>query len=51
MLESLLSIHVADDGAITEVFEIICPMTGFRTRHSVTHLGEGIFQSEDLGPA
>jgi hypothetical protein len=50
-MQELIDVLVDDNGTITEVFDVICQMTGFRTRHVVEHLGEGVFRSEDLGPS
>ncbi|MDQ3926748.1 MAG: hypothetical protein M3272_07180 [Actinomycetota bacterium] len=40
-----------EDGTVIEEIERICPMTGFRTRWSLPHLGDtGYYQSDELGP-
>ena len=49
VMERVLDIELTEDGGITEEIEIICCMTGFRTRFLIHHLGEGIFRSVELG--
>jgi hypothetical protein len=39
------------NGTVTEEIELICTMTGFRSRFLVHHLGEGIFRSVELAPS
>jgi hypothetical protein len=51
MLERLLDIEVSQNGTVTEEMELICPMTGFRRRFLVHHIGEGFFRSAELGPS
>jgi len=42
---------VLEDGTVIEEIERICPITGFRTRWSLPHLGDtGYYQSDELGP-
>jgi hypothetical protein len=48
MMERLLDIEVTEYGTVTEEFELICCMTGFRRRWLVHHLGEGFFRSVEL---
>ncbi len=50
MVERLLDIEVTRYGTVIEELEIACPMTGFRMRLLVEHLGEGCYRSVDLGP-
>ena len=50
MMERLLEVEKAGaDGTILEEVELICAMTGFRSRFLVHHMGEGFFRSVDLG--
>ena len=51
MLERSLGIEVTEYGTVTEEIEIICAMTGFRSRFLVHYLGEGFFRSVELGPS
>ena len=51
MMEKLLDIEVTEYGAITEEIELICTMTGFRSRFLIHHIGEGFFRSVELGPS
>jgi hypothetical protein len=51
MMERLLEIEIGAYGTILEEVELICTMTGFRSRFLVHHLGEGFFRSVDLGPS
>jgi hypothetical protein len=52
MLERLLDIEVSEEyGTLTEEIELICPMTGFRRRSFVHHIGEGFFRSIELEPS
>ena len=48
MLERLVDIEVSEDGTVTEEIELICCMTGFRSRFLVHHIGEGFFRSVEL---
>lgn len=48
MLERLLDIEITEYGTVTEEIELICCMTGFRSRFLVHHLGEGFFRSVQL---
>ena len=50
MLETLIGVDVTAHGTIIEELEVVCCMTGFRTRLLVEHLGEGFFRSIELGP-
>jgi hypothetical protein len=51
MMERLLDIEVTEYGTITEEIELICAMTGFRSRFLIHHIGEGFFRSVELGPS
>lgn len=51
MLERLIDIEVSEYGTVTEEIELICPMTGFRRRFLVHHIGEGFFRSVELKPS
>ena len=51
MLERLLDIEITEYGTVTEELELICTMTGFRSRFLIHHMGEGIFRSVGLGPS
>ena len=51
MMERLLEIEIGADGTILEEVELICAMTGFRSRFLIHHVGEGFFRSVDLGPS
>ena len=51
MMEKLLDIEITEHGAITEEIELICTMTGFRSRFLIHHIGEGFFRSVRLGPS
>jgi len=51
MMERLLDIEITEYGTVTEEFELICTMTGFRSRFLIHHLGEGFFRSVALGPS
>ena len=51
MMEKLLDIEITEYGTIIEEIELICCMTGFRSRFLVHHLGEGLFRSVALGPS
>ena len=49
VMERLLDVEVAEDGAITEEVELICCMTGFRSRFLIHHIGdEHFYQSIEL---
>ena len=48
MVERLVDMEVTEDGTVTEEFELICTMTGFRRRFLVHHIGEGFFRSLEL---
>jgi hypothetical protein len=51
-MERLLEVEKAGaDGTILEEIELICAMTGFRSRFLVHHMGEGFFRSVALGPS
>ena len=50
MMERLLDIEVTEYGTVLEQIELICCMTGFRSRFLIHHLGEGLFRSVALGP-
>ena len=50
MLERLIDIEVSEYGAVTEEIELVCTMTGFRSRFLVHYLGEGLFRSMELEP-
>jgi hypothetical protein len=41
MMERLLKIEIGADGTILEEVELICAMTGFRSRFLIHHIGEG----------
>lgn len=43
-----IDIELTEDGTILEVVEIICTMTGFRSRRLIHHIGEGFFRSMPL---
>ncbi len=49
MMEKLLDIEITEYGTITEEIELICTMTGFRSRFLIHHIGEGFFRSVELG--
>jgi hypothetical protein len=49
-MERLIDIEVTGHGTILEELEIVCCMTGIRTRLLVEHLGEGFYCSVELGP-
>ena len=51
MLERLLDIEVGEHGGVTEEIELICTMTGFRSKFLIHHMGEGLFRSVALGPS
>ena len=51
MLERLLDIEVSEHGNVTEEIELICTMTGFRSRFLVHYIGKGFFRSVELGPS
>jgi hypothetical protein len=51
MMEKLLDIEITEYGTIIEEIELICCMTGFRSRFLVHHVGEGFFCSVALGPS
>jgi len=51
MVERLLDIEVTQYGTIIEEIELICCMTGFRSRFLVHHIGEGFYRSVELGPS
>ena len=51
MMERLLEIEITEYGTISEEIELICTMTGFRSRFLVHHIGEGFFRSVELGPS
>jgi hypothetical protein len=51
MMERLLDIEVTEYGTVTEEIELICTMTGFRSRFLFHHMGEGFFRSVELGPS
>lgn len=51
MMERLLDIEVTEYGTITEEIELICCMTGFRSRFLVHHTGEGFYRFAELGPS
>ena len=51
MLERLLDIEVSEHGTVTEEIELICPMTGFRRRFLVHHIGDRFFCPVELGPS
>jgi hypothetical protein len=51
MMEKFLDIEITEHGAVTEEIELICTMTGFRSRFLIHHLGEGFFRSVGLGPS
>ena len=48
MMEKLLEVEVGADGTGTEEIELICTMTGFRSRFLIHHIGEGFFRSVEL---
>ena len=50
MLERLIDIEISEYGAVTEEIELVCTMTGFRSRFLVHYLGEGLFRSMELEP-
>src|SRR5918995_853348 len=43
-MERLLEVEVGAYGTILEEIELICTMTGFRSRFLVHHIGEGFFR-------
>ena len=45
MIEILRELVVTEDGTTIEEYDLICTMTGFRTRYIIHHLGDGYFQS------
>jgi hypothetical protein len=47
-MERLLEVEVGAYGTILEEIELICTMTGFRSRFLVHHMGEGFFRSVEL---
>jgi hypothetical protein len=47
-MERLLEVEVGAYGTILEEIELICTMTGFRSRFLVHHMGEGFFRSMEL---
>ena len=49
MMERLLDIEVTSHGTIIEEIELICCMTGFRRRFLTHYMGEGVYQSVELG--
>jgi hypothetical protein len=51
MLERLLDVEASEHGALSEEIELICTMTGFRSRFLIHHIGEGFFRSVELGPS
>ena len=51
MFERLLDIEVTEYGTVTEEIELICTVTGFRSRFLVHHIGEGFFCSVELAPS
>jgi hypothetical protein len=51
MMERLLEIELTEHGTVLEEIELICTMTGFRSRFLVHHIGEGFFRSVGLGPS
>ena len=48
MMERLLEIEITEHGTVLEELELICTMTGFRSRFLVHHIGEGFFRSVEL---
>jgi hypothetical protein len=50
-MERLLEVEVGAYGTILEEIELICTMTGFRSRFLVHHMAEGFFRSVALGPS
>ena len=48
MMKRLLDVEVTGYGTIIEEVELICCMTGFRSRFLVHHIGEGFFRSVEL---
>jgi hypothetical protein len=51
-MERLLEVEVGAYGTILEEIELICTVTGFRSRFFlVHHIGEGFFRSVALGPS
>jgi hypothetical protein len=48
-MERLLEVEVGAYGTILEEIELICTMTGFRSRFLIHHIGEGFFRSVGLG--
>jgi hypothetical protein len=51
MVERLLEIEVTEHGTVLEEIELVCTMTGFRSRFLIHHIGEGFFRSVGLGPS
>ena len=51
MMERLLEIELTEHGTVLEELELICTMTGFRSRFLIHHIGEGFFHSVALGPS
>ena len=50
-MERLWEVEVGAYGMVTEEIELICTMTGFRSRFLIQHIGEGFFRSVALGPS
>lgn len=51
MMERLLDIEVTEYGTVIEEIELICCMTGFRSRFLIHYIGEGCYRSAELGPS
>ena len=51
MFEKLVDIEITEYGTVTEEIELICTMTGFRSRFLVHYIGEGFFRSVNLEPS
>jgi hypothetical protein len=49
-MERLIDVEVTGHRTILEELEIVCHMTGFRRRLLVEHLGDGSYNSVELGP-
>jgi hypothetical protein len=50
MLEPLIDLEVTKHGTTLEETEIVCCMTGFRSRLLVEHLTTGSYRSIELEP-
>ena len=48
VMERLVDLEVTESGTVFEEIELICTMTGFRSRFLIHYLGEGIYPSAEL---